>query len=54
MQSSHWIATARVLRRAGFGATGPQIDAVAGQELAAYLDGALAADPDADPGSTLR
>ena len=51
MQSSQWITTARVLRRAGFGADGPHIDAVAGQELSAYLDGALAADPDADPGA---
>ena len=51
MQSPQWIATARVLRRAGFGATGPQIDAVAGQDLSAYLDHALSSDPNADPGA---
>ena len=51
MQSSQWIATARVLRRAGFGASGPQVDAVSGQDLSAYLDAALAQDPDADPGA---
>jgi uncharacterized protein (DUF1800 family) len=50
-QSPQWITTARVLRRAGFGATGAQIDAVAGQDLSTYLDGALGADPDADPGA---
>jgi uncharacterized protein (DUF1800 family) len=50
-QSSQWIATARVLRRAGFGTTGPVVDAVAGQDLSAYLDGILALDPDADPGA---
>jgi uncharacterized protein (DUF1800 family) len=50
-QSPQWIATARVLRRAGFGATGPQIDAVAGQDVSAYLDQALGSDPDADPGA---
>jgi uncharacterized protein (DUF1800 family) len=50
-QSSRWIATARLLRRAGFGATGPQIDAVANQDWSTYLDQALALDPDADPGA---
>jgi uncharacterized protein (DUF1800 family) len=39
------------LRRAGFGATGPQIDAVANQDWSVYLDQALGADPDADPGA---
>lgn len=51
MQSPQWITTARVLRRAGFGASGPQIDAVAGRDLSAYLDEALASDPDRDPGA---
>ncbi|MEU0499089.1 DUF1800 domain-containing protein [Mycobacterium sp. NPDC006124] len=51
MQSPQWITTARVLRRAGFGATGPQIDALTGQDLSAHLDAALAADPDQDPGA---
>lgn len=50
-QSSRWIATARLLRRAGFGASGPQIDAVANQDWAIYLDQALGLDPDADPGA---
>jgi uncharacterized protein (DUF1800 family) len=50
-QSPQWIATARVLRRAGFGATGPQIDAAAGQDMWSYLDHALGSDPDADPGA---
>lgn len=50
-QSAQWIATAHVLRRAGFGATGPQIDAVVGQDLATYLVAALGSDPDADPGA---
>ncbi|MDX1888128.1 DUF1800 domain-containing protein [Mycolicibacterium sp. 050158] len=51
MQSPQWMTTARVLRRAGFGATGTQIDAVAGQDLSAYLDQVLAADPERDPGA---
>ncbi len=50
-QSPRWRATARLLRRAGFGATGPEIDAVARQDLAQYLDAVLALDPDRDPGA---
>jgi uncharacterized protein (DUF1800 family) len=50
-QSPRWIATARVLRRAGFGATGPQIDAAASQDMSSYLDAVLRADADADPGA---
>jgi uncharacterized protein (DUF1800 family) len=50
-QSPRWHATARVLRRTGFGATGPQIDAVAEQDLSTYLDTVLALDPDSDPGA---
>ncbi|QIS15343.1 DUF1800 domain-containing protein [Nocardia arthritidis] len=50
-QSAQWIHTARMLRRAGFGATGPEIDAVQRQNPADYLRAALAADPDADPGA---
>jgi uncharacterized protein (DUF1800 family) len=50
-QSEGWIATARVLRRVGFGVTGQQVDAVAGQDWSRYVDAALAADPDADPGA---
>lgn len=40
-----------MLRRAGFGASGPQVDAVVSQDWSAYLDTALDADPDADPGA---
>jgi uncharacterized protein (DUF1800 family) len=47
--SSQWTATARVLRRSGFGATGAEIDAVT--DPVAYLRTALAADPEADPGA---
>ncbi|MGB8208699.1 MAG: DUF1800 domain-containing protein [Mycobacterium sp.] len=50
-QSDGWITTARVLRRVGFGVTGPQVDALAGQDWSTYVDSALAADPDADPGA---
>ena len=50
-QSPQWIATARVLRRAGFGATGAQIDALSGTDMAGYLSAALRSDPDADPGA---
>jgi uncharacterized protein (DUF1800 family) len=48
-QSPQWIAAARVLRRAGFGATGPQVDALCGTDVAGYLATALASDPDTDP-----
>jgi uncharacterized protein (DUF1800 family) len=50
-QSDGWITTARVLRRAGFGVTGAQVDAVAGQNWSKYVEAALGADPDADPGA---
>ncbi|MGB6206306.1 DUF1800 domain-containing protein [Mycobacterium sp.] len=50
-QSDRWITTARVLRRSGFGATGAQVDAVASQDWASYVDAALSADPNADPGA---
>jgi uncharacterized protein (DUF1800 family) len=50
-QSDRWITTARVLRRTGFGVTGPQIDAVAAKDWSRYVDAALAADPEADPGA---
>jgi uncharacterized protein (DUF1800 family) len=50
-QSAQWITTARVLRRAGFGVTGTQVDAAVGQQWPAYVDAALAAHPDADPGA---
>jgi uncharacterized protein (DUF1800 family) len=50
-QSDGWITAARVLRRTGFGVTGAQVDAVAGQNWSNYVDTALSADPDADPGA---
>jgi len=50
-QSNGWITTARVLRRAGFGVTGALVDAVAGQNWSKYVDAALSADPNADPGA---
>jgi len=50
-QSDGWITTARVLRRTGFGVTGAQVDAVAAQDWSKYVDAALGADPDADPGA---
>jgi uncharacterized protein (DUF1800 family) len=50
-QSPRWQATARLLRRTGFGATGTQIDAVARQDPSTYLDTVLALDPDRDPGA---
>src|SRR5271157_933871 len=40
-QSDGWIATARVLRRVGFGVTGAQVDAVAKQNWPDYVDAAL-------------
>src|SRR5690349_13903595 len=50
-QSPQWITAARVLRRSGFGVTGAEVDAVVGRDWAAYVDAALGADPDADPGA---
>jgi uncharacterized protein (DUF1800 family) len=50
-QSPQWIATARLLRRTGFGTTGPRVDAVVGQDWSTYLDGLLNADPESDPGA---
>ena len=50
-QSAQWIATARVLRRAGFGVTGPEVDAVVSRDWPSYLDAMLGANPDADPGA---
>ncbi|WP_428342600.1 DUF1800 domain-containing protein [Mycobacterium sp.] len=50
-QSDGWITTARVLRRIGFGTTGAQVDAVAAKNWPNYVDAALGADPEADPGA---
>ncbi len=40
-----------MLRRSGFGTTGTEVDSVAQRDWSAYLDEALAAKPDADPGA---
>jgi uncharacterized protein (DUF1800 family) len=50
-QSTQWITTARMLRRAGFGVTGPGVDAAAGRDWPGYVDAMLGANPDADPGA---
>ena len=46
-----WVRTARVLRRAGFGTTGVEVDSLVDRDLTAYLTAALSSDPDADPGA---
>src|ERR1700761_1275280 len=50
-QSTGWVAAARVLRRTGFGATGPEVDALADRDWPAHVDAMLSANPDADPGA---
>ena len=50
-QSPEWIATARLLRRTGFGTTGAAVDAALELGTTAYLDTALRADPAEDPGA---
>ena len=50
-QGAQWIATARMLRRAGFGVSGPEVDAAVKRDWPTYVDAMLAADPDADPGA---
>lgn len=50
-QSTLWVGTARMLRRAGFGVTGPEVDAAVARGWPGHLDAMLAADPDADPGA---
>src|SRR5271163_335595 len=50
-QSSQWVAMARVLRRAGFGVTGPEVDAAVRQDWSSYVGRMLGANPDADPGA---
>ena len=50
-QSTQWVATARVLRRAGLGVTGPEVDAALTQDWPSYVDAMLGSDPDADPGA---
>jgi uncharacterized protein (DUF1800 family) len=50
-QSTAWITMARMMRRAGFGVTGPEVDAVVTRGWPDYVDAMLGADPDADPGA---
>ena len=38
-----WITTARMLRRAGFGVTGPEVDAAVTQYWPGYVDAMLGA-----------
>ena len=51
-ESPQWVATARMLRRAGFGVTGPEVDAVLTRDWPSYVEAILRADPDSDPGAT--
>ncbi len=48
-QSAEWMATARLLRRTGFGTTGRAVDAAVAQSD--YLTTALDSGPEADPGA---
>ncbi len=50
-QSTRWVSTARMLRRAGFGITGPEVDAALATDWPSYVDAMLGANPDADPGA---
>lgn len=50
-QSPAWVSTARMLRRAGFGVTGPEVDAAVGRDWPGYVDAMLSTDPAADPGA---
>ncbi len=49
--SADWAATARLLRRSGFGATGAEIDAASAIGAQAWLTAALASDPEKDAGA---
>lgn len=46
-----WAAAARLVRRTGFGATGPMIDSAAAMGTGKYLSTMLAADPAKDAGA---
>lgn len=50
-ESTRWISTARGLRRAGFGITGPEVDAALARDWPAHVDAMLGANADADPGA---
>lgn len=48
---SEWAATARLVRRTGFGATGSDVDTARKVAPAAYVARAVGADPTTDPGA---
>jgi len=50
-QNEQWIATARLLRRTGFGATGAAVDAAVEISAPQYVGQIVASDPNADPGA---
>ena len=50
-QSEQWIATARLLRRTGFGATGADVDDAVKIGTTAYVRAILAVDPERDAGA---
>jgi len=50
-QNEQWIATARLLRRTGFGATGAEVDAAVQIGAPQYVSQIVASDPNADPGA---
>src|SRR5262249_24506872 len=49
-QSAQWVATARALRRAGFGVRGPEVDAAVTWDWPSYVHAMLAGNPHAHPG----
>ena len=49
--ASDWIATARLLRRAGFGTRGTDVDAAVRLGATRYVAAMMAADPSTDPGA---
>src|SRR5262245_9118747 len=51
MQSADWRATARLLRRTGFGTTGPEVDTANRVGVAAHVQAVLGTDPAADAGA---
>ncbi len=51
MQSADWRATARLLRRTGFGTTGPAVDGANRVGIAAHVPAILRSDPTADIGA---
>ncbi|HEY3996389.1 MAG TPA: DUF1800 domain-containing protein [Mycobacterium sp.] len=50
-QSTAWVGTAGMLRRTGFGVTGPEVDAALTRDWPSHVDAMLGTDPDADPGA---